>query len=1309
MITIAEGFEVGVAYVKISPDTDGFAEELQSKVEEATAGAEGKVKVGADDADLDAVLDDAKAKLDELDGKDATATLRADDADLSAKADDATARLRELGETKATAALRLDKGDFDEPADDATAKLRELGAGEATAKLRLDKAEFDAEADAAEAKMDELKAKSETLNLGGSGGRGSGGGGGGGGEGGGSLLGAATLGIGGLLPGIAGAGMGLGLLGGTGALAFGGISKALSAAHQASQNTGLTPQQVAATQFGNQVQVGNAQQSVTQAKQQQAQDALTANDQIKQSEMSLAETERNTAASQVQALQSVTQAQQQVETATYSLSEAEYNYSQAVVQARQNIISLNDQLANSKLSVQSASLAVQQAEYQEKLVNQSAYSTSLDRQQAALAVAQAKQQVQDATDQESASQYNANLANKQGVEGSQQVVQAKQAVTSAQYQMTDAQNAYKIAQTNLTNTELNNQAQLKQAQMQVAQTREQAAYQARQDAQAVANAEQNLTNTIREQQLQWAATESTANQALNQFNKYMANLTPAGRSFVNQILGMRGAFKGLEADAQNATLPGFTVFLKGVASLVPEIKTGVTGMGSAISNAFAQMGRQMQTPQAAQVLQGLIRNGIQFADIVLPAIERMIEQIGILGSKNGAVSGLVAILKGAADGIGGLARGMAPFIPQLDQIGEAVGRILKALGPSLANEIGIVATLLSPLAKLLNSRWGGPLVQGIAQILASLIAFQGLAKLLPGDLGKYFGAIPGKIAELAVAPIKAMFANLTVEAAASSGEAGMSLTGFVTTVGEKLAMAGRSVMAWLAENLTAGASFIAENVAEAASATAAFIAENAATLGLIAGIGLLVGAIVYLATHWKQVWTDIKTWAQDAWNFIYNGFGKYLLPMLGPAGWIALGVIELSKHWKQIWGDIKTAAADVWRWLEDGAKAVVSGVSSAWSRLESVFKAPVNFLIKTVYDGGIARLWNDVVGAVGLGSLKLPVISGLAGGGVLPGYAPGRDTVPAMLSPGEAVLTPGATRAIGGAPVVNALNSAYAPPSGTRAPGHYSLGGIVSGLLHGGEDTGKAILALTTGNTTAFVNALSGLIGTPAAGTLGKVMVAIPKTLLTDAAKAAVGMMGGGSTSVPGNAQSWIAQGMKIAGVSGSDWQSGLDIIAMHESGGRATAVNNWDSNARAGIPSAGFLQFIQPTFAQYAMPGHTQWMNPVDQVVAAAWKGGYIDSRYGSIDNVPGVKSVRQGGQYVGYDSGGVLPPGMTAAVNMTGKPEAVFTHEQTQALSRLAAGGGAAPAPVVVNNYWTGPQMPSHEQMAEIERKLSLAAGGG
>ena len=88
-------------------------------------------------------------------------------------------------------------------------------------------------------------------------------------------------------------------------------------------------------------------------------------------------------------------------------------------------------------------------------------------------------------------------------------------------------------------------------------------------------------------------------------------------------------------------------------------------------------------------------------------------------------------------------------------------------------------------------------------------------------------------------------------------------------------------------------------------------------------------------------------------------------------------------------------------------------------------------------------------------------------------------------------------------------------------------------------------------------------------------------------------------------------------------------IVVQHESGANPHAYNGWDSNAAAGHPSEGIAQVIGPTFHAYALPGHHDIWNPVDNMIAAF---RYAISRYGSMNNVPGVVAVRQGGSYMGY-----------------------------------------------------------------------------
>lgn len=69
--------------------------------------------------------------------------------------------------------------------------------------------------------------------------------------------------------------------------------------------------------------------------------------------------------------------------------------------------------------------------------------------------------------------------------------------------------------------------------------------------------------------------------------------------------------------------------------------------------------------------------------------------------------------------------------------------------------------------------------------------------------------------------------------------------------------------------------------------------------------------------------------------------------------------------------------------------------------------------------------------------------------------------------------------------------------------------------------------------------------------------------------------------------------------VSDSEIQRIINV-AVHESGNRSRGVqNNWDPNAKAGTPSKGVLQFIDPTFNTYAVKGHHDIWKAFDQVLA--------------------------------------------------------------------------------------------------------------
>jgi hypothetical protein len=67
------------------------------------------------------------------------------------------------------------------------------------------------------------------------------------------------------------------------------------------------------------------------------------------------------------------------------------------------------------------------------------------------------------------------------------------------------------------------------------------------------------------------------------------------------------------------------------------------------------------------------------------------------------------------------------------------------------------------------------------------------------------------------------------------------------------------------------------------------------------------------------------------------------------------------------------------------------------------------------------------------------------------------------------------------------------------------------------------------------------------------------------------------------------------------------------------------------------------------------------------SWSGGYIPKRYGSIGNVPGVKSVEAGGPYIGYAEGG--PVGGMSISDVIGS-----IGFSSPAVGALASGGSVS-----------------------------------
>jgi SLT domain-containing protein len=101
-------------------------------------------------------------------------------------------------------------------------------------------------------------------------------------------------------------------------------------------------------------------------------------------------------------------------------------------------------------------------------------------------------------------------------------------------------------------------------------------------------------------------------------------------------------------------------------------------------------------------------------------------------------------------------------------------------------------------------------------------------------------------------------------------------------------------------------------------------------------------------------------------------------------------------------------------------------------------------------------------------------------------------------------------------------------------------------------------------------------------------------------------------------------------------------------------------------------MQTIMGTFRAYHQAGTSG--NIFDPVANAAAAINYIKSRYGSINNVPGIRSMAHGGPYVGYSQG-------TWDTGPYSQLALLHPHETVLPNGALTAGGRGGGTTVVID----------------------------
>ena len=432
-----------------------------------------------------------------------------------------------------------------------------------------------------------------------------------------------------------------------------------------------------------------------------------------------------------------------------------------------------------------------------------------------------------------------------------------------------------------------------------------------------------------------------------------------------------------------------------------------------------------------------------------------------------------------------------------------------------------------------------------------------------------------------------------------------------------------------------------------------------------------------------------------------------------------------------LWNNV---ISPVWGWISDKISGVVNfvadtvfpkiktaidtakkgfdnfktGVETAMNGIKKAAATPVNFVINTVYRDGIKKAFDTIAEKVGL-SLRLPSvspISGYASGGrwrtMLPGYTPGKDVYhffspdgggAIRMSGGEGIIRPDSLRALGGKPWLDRVNASrgrgladVGDTGARRGRVSFAEGGVWGAVGAGFDaalgwvkDTASAVADIVSDPLGAVTNLViepaKALLATISSGVWGQILAQAP-TLLFESLKN-VFKSGVDEQGLAG-ASGLVDAARRAIGVSyvwgGSSIPPGLDCSGLVYWAAQQLGLG-WPR-----LTAAGYQAASTPVAWDAKQPGDLLfWGAPAHHVAIFSGNGKMVEEPHeGASGREIAIWGSPTVGRYGGartYDAGGVLPPGVHAAVNATGTPEAVLTARQWADVHALVDRGGDSP----------------------------------
>lgn len=261
-----------------------------------------------------------------------------------------------------------------------------------------------------------------------------------------------------------------------------------------------------------------------------------------------------------------------------------------------------------------------------------------------------------------------------------------------------------------------------------------------------------------------------------------------------------------------------------------------------------------------------------------------------------------------------------------------------------------------------------------------------------------------------------------------------------------------------------------------------------------------LGTLKFVVDTWWALFTFL-------WRHIWNDFGQPIYKFLSQnlPDWFKIGYRLFDQFFIQPW-KLGFTLLYQWIWTDFGQKIYnflsntlpgwfrtgVNLIRTAWAGFARGILIPVNWVIQNVWDNGIETIWNAAAGVFNgpkLSPVSTISVPGFNRGGQVPGSGSG-DIVPALLEPGEFVLTKKVTQELW-------------PILAPHAKGFQS-GGLVGGLLGGLGSIFSPLKNLILGGLEAAARAAFGGVNSllghiPGAGSpMGQMLVGAVKTAEND-------------------------------------------------------------------------------------------------------------------------------------------------------------------------------------------------------------------